>query len=64
MRDITKEWIDKAEQDFLVAEREHKEKPPAYDAVCFHCQQCMEKYFKAYRRMMSILKRYMTLMYF
>lgn len=40
MRDITKEWIDKAEQDFLVAEREHKEKPPAYDAVCFHCQQC------------------------
>jgi HEPN domain-containing protein len=47
MKNITKEWLDKAEQDFLVAEREHNATPPVYDAVCFHCQQCMEKYFKA-----------------
>ncbi|MFO7891877.1 MAG: HEPN domain-containing protein [bacterium] len=47
MKNVTLEWIKKAEQDFLVAEREYKEKPPAYDAVCFHAQQCIEKYMKA-----------------
>lgn len=47
MKNITKEWMIKAEEDFLVAKREFKEDPPAYDAVCFHCQQCIEKYLKA-----------------
>lgn len=47
MKDITKEWIGKAEQDYLVAKREFDVLPPAYEAVCFHCQQCVEKYLKA-----------------
>lgn len=42
------EWIDKAEADFGTASRELQVKQAAnYDAVCFHTQQCVEKYLKA-----------------
>lgn len=48
MKQITLEWVEKAEGDFATAEREvgvlHS---PNYDAVCFHSQQCAEKYLKA-----------------
>ena len=47
MKDLTKEWVNKAEKDFQVAKREFAAKPPEYDAVCFHSQQCVEKYMKA-----------------
>jgi len=47
MKEITKEWLTKAEKDFRVAEREFKLTPPEYEAVCFHSQQCVEKYLKA-----------------
>lgn len=47
MKDLTKEWIRKAEKDFRVATREFNINPPEYDAVCFHSQQCVEKYMKA-----------------
>ena len=47
MKKITEEWIAKAEQDYLVAIRELKADPPATEAVCFHAQQCIEKYLKA-----------------
>jgi HEPN domain-containing protein len=48
MKTITREWADKAEGDFAIAEREVEVKlHPNYDAVCFHCQQCAEKYLKA-----------------
>lgn len=47
MKKVTEEWITKAEQDYLVAIRELKAKPPATDAICFHSQQCIEKYMKA-----------------
>jgi HEPN domain-containing protein len=41
------EWIAKAEGDFAVACREMRaRKSPNYDAVCFHCQQCVEKLMK------------------
>jgi HEPN domain-containing protein len=49
MRALTQEWIDKAEGDFHTASREARaRKAPNYDAVCFHGQQCAEKYLKAY----------------
>lgn len=49
MTELTQEWIDKAEGDFQTASREQRvRKLPNYDAVCFHCQQCVEKYLKAY----------------
>ncbi|HVS20565.1 MAG TPA: HEPN domain-containing protein [Pyrinomonadaceae bacterium] len=49
MKPITSEWVDKAEGDFATAQRELNAKDhPNYDAVCFHSQQCAEKYLKAY----------------
>ncbi len=47
MKKITGEWIAKAEKDYLVATRELKAEPLAAEAVCFHAQQCIEKYMKA-----------------
>lgn len=48
MKPITLEWIQKAEGDFATAEREWRvREDPNYDAVCFHSQQCVEKYIKA-----------------
>ena len=47
-RDITLEWVNKAEEDFDVAERESRvRKRPSPGAVCYHAQQCIEKYLKA-----------------
>jgi HEPN domain-containing protein len=48
MTPLTCEWIDKAEGDYSVAKREIRVRTkPNYDAVCFHVQQCAEKYLKA-----------------
>jgi Uncharacterized conserved protein related to C-terminal domain of eukaryotic chaperone, SACSIN len=48
MNPIALEYIQKAEGDFATAERELKVvKDTNYDAVCFHAQQCAEKYLKA-----------------
>jgi len=49
MKPLTQEWVDKAEGGFSTAGRELRaRKDPNYDSVCFHLQQCVEKYFKAY----------------
>jgi HEPN domain-containing protein len=48
MKPVTHEWIEKAEGDFCTLEREARvRKNPNFDAVCFHAQQCCEKYLKA-----------------
>ena len=48
MTPLTQEWVDKAEGDFATAERElGASVMPNFDAVCFHSQQCAEKYLKA-----------------
>jgi HEPN domain-containing protein len=48
MKTAIQEWIDKAEGDFETAIREiNVPIRPNYDAVCFHAQQCAEKYLKA-----------------
>ncbi len=48
MKPITAEWVSKAESDFALMEREGRvRKNPSYDGVCFHAQQCAEKYLKA-----------------
>ena len=44
----TQEWIEKAEGDLKVAQRESQTVDLVYDAVCFHAQQCAEKYLKAW----------------
>lgn len=48
MKPTTTEWIQKAEGDFAMAVREARaRKSPNYDGICFHAQQCAEKYLKA-----------------
>jgi HEPN domain-containing protein len=48
MNPAVAEWVAKAEGDFRTAGRELRaRKAPNYDAVCFHAQQCAEKYLKA-----------------
>ena len=48
MNPLTQEWIDKAEGDFATAKREFEATVYSnFDAVCFHSQQCAEKYLKA-----------------
>ncbi len=48
MKPTTAEWVAKAEGDFAVMAREGQVvEYPNYDAVCFHAQQCAEKYLKA-----------------
>ncbi len=48
MKPPTAEWIAKAEGDFSMVEREARARTnPSYDGVCFHAQQCAEKYLKA-----------------
>jgi len=47
MKHETKEWVEKAEGDWRVARREMVADDSVYDAVCFHAQQCAEKYLKA-----------------
>lgn len=45
---VIREWVGKAESDYLVATRLFAMKDEkTYDAVCFHAQQCVEKYLKA-----------------
>jgi len=48
MKPITSEWVAKAEGDFAMMERECQAPDnPNYDGICFHAQQCAEKYLKA-----------------
>lgn len=47
MSPVANEWIHKAEEDFSVAQKLYRaRKDPAYNTICFHCQQCVEKYMK------------------
>jgi HEPN domain-containing protein len=49
MNELTLEWIEKAEGDYVTAGRELRaRRRPNYDATCFHAQQTAEKYLKAF----------------
>ena len=41
-------WLQKAEGDLKVAKRELQAEDSVLDAVCFHLQQAVEKYLKAF----------------
>ncbi len=48
MKASTREWIKKAESDWLLAvSLMRRRKPPVRDHACFHFQQAAEKYVKA-----------------
>ena len=45
----TDQWVDKAEEDYIYALAGNRQrKRPVPNGVCYHCQQCAEKYLKAY----------------
>jgi HEPN domain-containing protein len=48
MKPETAEWIDKAEGDLKVAQREMRSPDPVWDVVCFLAEQCAEKYLKGF----------------
>jgi len=48
IKDLVNKWIKKAEKDLLSAEREFSFDDPITETVCFHCQQTVEKYLKAF----------------
>ena len=55
MNEVTEEWVVKAENDFDAADLTlHGRDMPIVDAVCFHSQQCVEKYLKAFLQEHSV----------
>ncbi|MDD2923087.1 MAG: HEPN domain-containing protein [Anaerolineales bacterium] len=49
MNEVTSEWVFKAEQDFHSADSLlHAVDVPLAETASFHCQQCAEKYLKAF----------------
>ena len=47
-RELIDSWVDKAEKDLLSAKHELSFPDAVTETVCFHCQQAVEKYLKAY----------------
>ena len=41
-------WVNKAKHDMISAQRLLEIEPMILDTACFHCQQAVEKYLKAY----------------
>ena len=48
IEDIVLNWIKKADNDLKTAKDEMLTESPATDTVCFHSQQCVEKYLKSF----------------
>lgn len=46
MKKTARAWVKKAEQDYVLAQHGGQSSIPVHDGVCFHCQQCAEKYLK------------------
>ncbi len=47
MPDILREWTGKAEDDFRIVRRLCEGPSPSANGICFHAQQCVEKFLKA-----------------
>jgi len=48
MKQSTRDWVKKAEEDYLAAlDLARRRKRRLHNSVCFHCQQAAEKYLKA-----------------
>jgi HEPN domain-containing protein len=49
MNEVTAEWVTKADNDYYSADiLLHSGELPYPDTASFHCQQCVEKYLKAF----------------
>lgn len=61
MNELTKEWVEKAEEDFDAADALlYGREVPLAAVVCFHCQQSAEKYLKAYYKKTQLNLREIT----
>ncbi len=47
-REFVIQWMKKADEDLLVVKKLTEFEMVALSSVCFHCQQAVEKYLKAY----------------
>ena len=54
MNPLTLEWIEKAEEDFNSAKWLQESPNPVYNSICFHAQQSIEKYLKAWLQEQNI----------
>jgi HEPN domain-containing protein len=52
--EIVQNWIIKATHDYKIAMSELKTEDPAFDMICYHFQQCVEKYLKAWLVMQNV----------
>ena len=48
MNELTLEWIQKAERNYAAIKLHQQTEAPDFDTICFHAQQCIEKYLKAW----------------
>ena len=48
MNPITMEWVELAEEDYIIAKLIQREQLAMRNGMCFHAQQCAEKYLKAW----------------
>lgn len=48
MNPLTLEWVQKAERDHAAIALHQQTEDPDFDIICFHAQQCIEKYLKAW----------------
>ena len=48
MNPLALEWVENAEEDYLGMRQLQQGQHPLYNIVCFHAQQCVEKYLKAW----------------
>ncbi len=54
MNPLTLEWAQKAERDYAAIELHQQAASPDFDFICFHAQQCIEKYLKAWTQEANI----------
>ncbi len=53
-KELIKNWIKKAKKDLLSAEPELSFPDAVTESICFHCQQAVEKFLKAYLIFLNI----------
>jgi len=53
-RELIKSWLEKAEKDLLTAKHELSFPDAVIESICFHCQQAVEKFLKAYLIFLNI----------
>lgn len=51
---LTSEWIERAEEDYNMAQLARQASRPFHNSICFHAQQCIEKYLKAWLQEMNV----------